>query len=765
MNLLHDKTVLIVGLGLIGGSLARSLKQTNVCHKVLACGRDPRPLQIAKADGSIDAWSTDLKEVVPTADIILLAVPTLTLKQIFLQLRPLLKAGSIITDAASVKGNVVADFIEVFAGSDQKFIPGHPVAGSEQSGYVASQPQLFQNRKVVLTPFAGSDPLAVQTITQLWRSTGAEVHGMSVARHDEVLAATSHLPHLLAYTLVNTLIQHGGHPEQVQQIFDYAAGGFADFTRIASSDPVMWRDIFLANKAATVRILDAYTSDLARMRKMLLDADGRTMTAEFRQAKAARDQFSNKFAETKNRVLNHSPGNVKTDTPIPVPENNHLQEKPVMDYVARPGGQVRGEIRVPGDKSISHRSIIFGAIAEGVTTVSGFLEGEDALHTLQAFRDLGVLIVGPEQGKLTIYGVGKHGLSAPVKPLYLGNSGTAMRLLCGLLAAQSFSSELHGDGSLTVRPMNRVAHPLRLMGAAVHTTAAGTPPIKIDGRQLHGIDYVMPMASAQVKSCIMLAALYADGETTITEPAPCRDHTERMLAGFSYPIQRSKDGRETKVYGGLDLQACAIDVPADISSAAFFIVAAAITPGASLRLLHVGVNPTRTGIINLLQAMGADISLSNQRLAGGEPVADIEVRYAPLRGIDVPEDQIPLAIDEFPVFFIAAACAKGTTVLRGAEELRVKETDRIQAMADGLKTLGIRTETFPDGIRIQGGQMGGGEVDSYGDHRIAMAFTVASLQSSDIIRIRDCANVATSFPGFVTLAQTVGITVEQVEAQ
>jgi cyclohexadieny/prephenate dehydrogenase / 3-phosphoshikimate 1-carboxyvinyltransferase len=762
MNLLYDKNILIIGLGLIGGSVARSLKQSNVCRKVLACGRDPRPLQIAQADGSIDSWSIDLKELVPIADIIVLAVPTLSLKQIFLQLRPLLKMGSIMTDVASVKGNVAADFMEVFAGLDQAFIPGHPVAGSEQSGYIASKSQLFQNRKVILTPLAGTDPLAVQTIMQLWLSTGAQVHGMSVARHDEVLAATSHLPHLLAYTLVNTLVQHGGHPEQVQQIFDYAAGGFADFTRIASSDPIMWRDVFIANKAATVRILDAYTKDLARMRKVLLDADGRTMVAEFRQAKAARDQFSHNFAETKRRISNNLSENIIMNTSSPMP---HIQEKPVMDYIARPGGQVRGEIRVPGDKSISHRSIIFGAIAEGVTTVSGFLEGEDALHTLQAFRDMGVLIVGPEQGNLTIYGVGKHGLSAPVKPLYLGNSGTAMRLLCGLLAAQSFNSELHGDESLTLRPMTRVAEPLRLMGAEVYTTDAGTPPIKIAGRRLHGINFVMPMASAQVKSCIMLAALYADGETTITEPAPCRDHTERMLTGFAYPVQRSKDGRQTTVSGGLDLKACTIDVPADISSAAFFMVAAAITPGASLRLLHVGVNPTRTGIINLLQAMGADISLSNHRLAGGEPVADIEVRYAQLRGIEVPEDQIPLAIDEFPVFFIAAACAKGTTTLRGAEELRVKETDRIQAMADGLKILGIRTETFSDGIRIEGGQLCGGEVDSRGDHRIAMAFTVASLQSNDIIRIRDCANVATSFPGFVTLARAVGITVEQVDAQ
>jgi 3-phosphoshikimate 1-carboxyvinyltransferase len=298
------------------------------------------------------------------------------------------------------------------------------------------------------------------------------------------------------------------------------------------------------------------------------------------------------------------------------------------------------------------------------------------------------------------------------------------------------------------------------MGAVIDTAEGGRPPLRIKGGQsLKGIDYKLPMASAQVKSCVLLAGLYAEGKTRTTEPAPTRDHTERMLSGFGYPVQR--DGAVAELCGGGILSATAIDVPADISSATFFMVAAAIAPGSDVTLTHVGVNPTRIGVINILQMMGADLELSNYREVGGEPVADIRVRYAPLHGIEIPEDQVPLAIDEFPALFVAAACAEGKTVLTGAEELRVKESDRIQAMADGLKIVGVKAEPTPDGIVIEGGPIGGGEVDSLGDHRIAMSFAVASLRASQPILIRNCNNVATSFPGFVALANRAGMKIAE----
>jgi 3-phosphoshikimate 1-carboxyvinyltransferase len=432
-------------------------------------------------------------------------------------------------------------------------------------------------------------------------------------------------------------------------------------------------------------------------------------------------------------------------------------------FTARPGGAVRGSLRVPGDKSISHRSIMLGAIAEGTTRVTGFLEGADAVSTMNVFRALGVRIDGPDAGRVSIEGVGAHGLSAPSSDLDCGNSGTSMRLLCGLLCGQGFEARLVGDASLSRRPMRRVTEPLARMGARIDTTD-GRPPLHIraPGQPLQGIDYVLPVASAQVKSALILAGLYADGVTRVTEPAPTRDHTERMLAAFG--VEVGVDGHTVSIRGGQRLHATDIDVPADISSAAFFLVAGAIARDADLLLRHVGVNPTRTGIIDILRLMGADLTLENPRTVGGEPVADLRIRTSKLVGIDVPPALVPLAIDEFPALFVAAACARGRTVVTGAEELRVKESDRIAVMAEGLAALGIDVTPTPDGIVIEGrgdrpDVFTGGAVESHGDHRPAMAFAVASLRASAPIRIADTTNVGTSFPGFVELARESGIDV------
>ncbi|VAW71349.1 3-phosphoshikimate 1-carboxyvinyltransferase [hydrothermal vent metagenome] len=432
------------------------------------------------------------------------------------------------------------------------------------------------------------------------------------------------------------------------------------------------------------------------------------------------------------------------------PPSNNLQ------FIVQGGGTLVGEIKVPGDKSISHRSIMLGSLADGDVEVTGFLEGDDALATLDAFRAMGVDIEGPTNGRVIIHGVGMQGLKGANRELDLGNSGTSMRLLTGLLSGQNFDSILTGDSSLSSRPMRRVINPSISLGAKINSCEDGTAPLNIVGNQpLKGISYAMPVASAQVKSCVLLAGLYAQGRTCVTEPAPTRDHTERMLQGLGYEV--NVEGATVCIEGGGKLKAVDIEVPADISSAAFFLVGASIAKGSELTLRQTGVNPTRTGVIDILKLMGADIEVLSETLVCGEPVADIKVRAASLKGIEIPGALVPLAIDEFPAIFIAAACAEGTTILSGAEELRVKESDRIQVMADGLEILGIKVVVKSDGIIIEGGQLTGGEVNSHGDHRIAMSFAMAGLMSTSVIRVNDCLNVNTSFPGFVAMAKDCGL--------
>ena len=420
-----------------------------------------------------------------------------------------------------------------------------------------------------------------------------------------------------------------------------------------------------------------------------------------------------------------------------------------------------GSIQVPGDKSISHRSIMLGSIANGVTKVSGFLEGEDSLATLKAFQQMGVQIER-KGSNITIHGVGKHGLKSTSKALNLGNSGTSIRLMSGLLSAQKFNSQLCGDESLSKRPMARVIEPLTMMGAKIDSHES-KPPLSIIGNQkLSAINYTLPIASAQIKSSLLMAGLYADGETCIIENSKTRDHTERMLRGFGYPVNTVNG--QISLKGGSELHACDIEVPSDISSAAFFIVAASIAKEADITLNAVNINPTRTGILDILNLMGANISLTNERLVAGELVADIRVCSAKLQGIDIPLELVPLAIDEFPVIFIAASCASGETLLRGAKELRVKESDRIQVMADGLTTLGIENDVLEDGIRIQGSEFRkqNSVIKSHHDHRISMSFAIASSRSEYDIEIEGVDNVQTSFPNFVELSNKIGMNIEEI---
>ncbi|MEH6364799.1 MAG: prephenate dehydrogenase/arogenate dehydrogenase family protein, partial [Pseudomonas marincola] len=440
--------LVVVGLGLIGGSFAKGLRSSGLCREVVGVDLDAPSRVQAVELGVVDRCEADLATACIGADVIQLAVPILAMERLLAELAKLDLGNAVLTDVGSAKGNVVRAAREAFGAMPARFVPGHPIAGSEQSGVEAANAALFRRHKVILTPLDETDAQAVALVEQLWRALGADVEQMQVDHHDQVLAATSHLPHLLAFGLVDSLAKRSENLE----IFRYAAGGFRDFTRIAGSDPVMWHDIFLANREAVLHNLDLFRDDLDALRAAVDAGDGHQLLGVFTRARVAREHFSKILARRAYVDAMHS--------------NNLI-------FLAQPGGNVNGRIRVPGDKSISHRSIMLGSLAEGVTEVEGFLEGEDALATLQAFRDMGVVIEGPDHGRVTIHGVGLHGLQAPPGPIYLGNSGTSMRLLSGLLAAQTFDTTLTGDESLSKRPMNRVAKPLRAMGALIDAAPEG----------------------------------------------------------------------------------------------------------------------------------------------------------------------------------------------------------------------------------------------------------------------------------------------------
>ena len=763
--------VCIIGLGLIGASLAQAIKDNGLSTRIVAVDSHEPSLIAGLEQGLLAAGSQTLADVVKGSDLIVIAVPVQAVTAVFKDIQSaidthLIEANCLITDVCSTKVNIIDAAKTVFSTLPPGLVPAHPIAGAENSGYHARRAQLFVNHNVIICELPTTEHLAITAVRQLWERVGATVMPMAADHHDAILAHTSHLPHLLAFNLVEQLASHDDNLD----MFRYAAGGFRDFTRIAASDPKMWHDIFFANQNAIVSALDEYSHYLCDMRQLIINKDSTALMGLLGRAQAARRHFDHMLAST--------------------PYTDTLAMS--ASYTISPSTSVSGTITIPGDKSISHRSIMFGSIAEGVTHVTGFLEGEDALATLQAFRDMGVTIEGPDNGELIIHGVGMQGLKPSKTPIYMGNSGTSMRLLSGILAAQSFDSVLTGDSSLNKRPMERIAAPLRQMGAVIQSTGAnGTSPLSITGRDkvgkpLQGIDYDMPVASAQIKSCLLLAGLWAEGTTTVTQPEVSRDHTERMLSAFGYEVK--VEGNRISVEGGGKLTGGDIAVPADISSAAFFMVAAAISKNSELTLRQVGINPTRTGILDILTLMQADIKLSNETHVGGEPVADITIRSSNLVGIDIPESLVPLAIDEFPVLFIAASCAQGRTVLTGAKELRVKESDRIAVMAEGLHTLGIDCTVTEDGLFIEGkGSManqltsndltsehtgsviqemndypvfGGGHITSHHDHRIAMSFAVASLRAANQITIEGVETVNTSFPGFADLANHIGMAIK-----
>lgn len=419
-----------------------------------------------------------------------------------------------------------------------------------------------------------------------------------------------------------------------------------------------------------------------------------------------------------------------------------------MEQRIIPSKGLRGEITIPGDKSISHRSIMLGSLAEGETEITGFLYGDDCLSTVHAFRSMGIAIDITAE-KITVHGKGLHGLQEPDNYIDVGNSGTTIRLISGILAGQNFNTILTGDASIRKRPMGRVIKPLTAMGAKIIGRQGNTlAPLTIEGRKLHAMTYQSPVASAQVKSAILLAGLYADGWTEVIEPSVSRNHTELMLQSFGAELETS--GRKVRVKGNPRLQGQRIEVPGDISSAAYLLVAGSIIPNSEICLKNVGLNPTRTGVIDVLLDMGADLTITNERISGGEKMGDITVRSAALSSTHIAGDLIPRLVDEIPVLAVAAACADGVTEIRDAQELKVKESNRLETVSQGLRAFGCEIEVLEDGLRIHGGKplQAGACCDSFADHRIAMSMTIAALAAQGTAEIKQFEAVSVSWPAF-----------------
>ncbi|PJE79591.1 3-phosphoshikimate 1-carboxyvinyltransferase [invertebrate metagenome] len=732
-----ENTLLVIGLGLMGGSVAAAARHYGAFQQIIGYDHNSASLAIGLEKGIIDVACNDISEGLAISDVVVIAVPVLSIEKVFGAIQKSNEksalSGTVVTDVCSCKAYVVEAARRVFQEVPAWFVPGHPVAGSDAQGISMADGQLFQAQKVILTPEPATDSVALSTVTTLWSGCGADVTFMKADEHDRLLANTSHIPHFIAFSLMKKIADHS----EWFNPFCFAGGGLRDFSRIAGSDPRVWHDIGMGNRDALLEGMRDISRGINELIDCIQGNNSDALIALLQKGRSARQRFSGVLE--RREII------------------SAMKDKQIM--IAEPGGYIEGILQVPGDKSISHRAIILGSLAEGVTQVSGFLEGEDALATLYAFESMGVNIEGPSDGNVVIHGVGMNGLKDPETAIDLGNAGTAMRLMAGLMSAQSFNTMLTGDHSLCRRPMKRIVSPLQQMGADIEATGNGTPPLIIKGGKfLQGIHYSMPVGSAQVQSSLLLAGMYAKGKTVVESPVLVRDHTIRMLSAFGYPV--SNQGKRVSLEGGDSLKSISVNIPGDISSAAFFIVAATLAEASEVLLTNVGINPTRTGILKILDLMGANITLENQRLSGGEPVADIRVRSSQLKGIVVPAHLVSLAIDEFPVLFIAAAMAEGETRVTGASELRVKESDRIETMAEGLSIMGIKVETLPDGIIIQGSnEFLGGTVDSHGDHRVAMAFVVAALKATREIRILDCANVATSFPNFISLANQAGLSV------
>ena len=718
--------VLIVGLGMIGGSFAKSLKQQGLAT-LFGADRRVGELTLGVSTGVID-YPAQLDEVtISNMDIIILATPVRAMESVLTEIKSFIKPTTLITDVGSTKGSVVAAAAKVFGEAPANFIPGHPIAGAEKSGVLAANPHLFEKHMAIVTPLPYSDPELLDRLHRLWRAVGADVVSMDVDHHDHVLAASSHLPHLLAYTLVDTL----ANADRSQDIFRFAAGGFRDFTRIASSDPVMWRDVFLANKDATLATLDLFTDRLSDMRQAIVEADGASMYGVFTRAKSARDHFLRLLEQ---RTLGKP------------------QEKQLSISVT-PASAINGDIKLVGDKSLSHRALIMAALAEGVSELANVDLAGDVKVTMQALKDMGVVIEEFGCGSVRVHGVGRTGLRAPIAPINVHGSATSLYLLAPVFAGQAFSVDVLADDSLLNTPFTNLLRLLKNAGAAVSSGAADCLPFKFLPSSINAVSGKLPgPASSRLMSSAVLLGLFAQGDSSFESTMQFDEQVRALFASFGVEIE----GQASITVRKAKLEAANIELPSDMQQSLWCVLLASLLPGSALQLQGVTHSGRMGALLDLLQQNGAKLEWCGEPL-GVFATQRLRVSFAKLRSFSLSAEQSYEFREFLPCLAMAAVYAEGDSQFEAVSNLPYFYEDRMTTLVDGVNHIGGVGEWHAGTLLIKGSTPHGGDLDSAGNELVALAFLLLAARCRNGATVRDCQKLLAQIPNLEEIATTLGL--------
>lgn len=718
--------VLVIGLGMIGGSFAKALKERGLAT-MFGADRREGELALGVSTGVIDYPAQLSAEFVAKMDVIILATPVRAMESVLLELKPFLSPTTLLTDVGSTKGSVVAAAKKVFGEVPANFIPSHPIAGAEKSGVLAANSHLFEKHMAIVTPLVDSDPSLLDRLHQLWTAVGADVVSMDVEHHDHVLASSSHLPHLLAYTLVDAL----ANSDRSQDVFKFAAGGFRDFTRIASSDPVMWRDVFLSNKDATLATLDHFTERLAVMRAAIEQGDGASMFGVFTRAKSARDHFL--------RLLEQRTLGV-------------TKEVKSVSINVSPASALKGDISLLGDKSLSHKAITIACLSDGVSYLRNIDLTGDVHVTMQAFRDMGVVIEEVAANQLRVHGVGLRGLKAPIAPINVHQSSVSLHLLLPVLAGQNFAVTLVGEGELVNQPMQELFNLVRAMGVRVLASAADCLPVSLEPSEVKPVSPILTNSSGRLHAAALFAMLYSPEEAYLETYKQDRVQTEALLRCFGLDVTNAEGAVRIKPSTP---QSADIELPGDVNQTAWLSLSACLSPGSRLSINNAFVGAMASPYLPFLKSIGANIQIIPSQKQGFD-VGQLDVVFSPLSPFELNEEESYCLREELPFVCVAAAYASGKSVIHGVSSLPYYYEDRVLSLVDALSHFGIVCEYSSGKLTIIGGIPSGGEVDCAGDYRLALAMLALGLRSRDVTKVNDCQKLLEEFTELESVAVRLG---------